>query len=162
MALGACLGVALGEDECQGHHADAQQQVEDVVEAVERHEIPGRFLGDDQSIDEQDQVDDAAVEEEGACAGGGPGQGEACGAEKQVDDVVQGRDLEDAQQKGPGMVAGEVQLVLACGDSRNEAQEADQQEHGTDNHRCLLDLGAGCHAGGQSAFKAATAALAFR
>ncbi|MDQ0635063.1 hypothetical protein QFZ40_002972 [Arthrobacter pascens] len=30
-----------GEDQCQGHHADAEQQVQAVVEAVQRHEVPG-------------------------------------------------------------------------------------------------------------------------
>jgi hypothetical protein len=77
LPLNACLRPAPGEDHCQGDHADAKQQVKDVVEAVQRHEVPGRILGDNQSIDEQDQVDDAALEQEGAGADGGPGQKEA-------------------------------------------------------------------------------------
>ncbi len=60
---------------------------------------------------------------------------------------MQGRDLEEAQQHGLGVVAGEAQLVVVAGDSRNDAQDPDQQEHGTDNHRCLLNVGAGGDAG---------------
>lgn len=46
-----------------------------------------------------------------------------------VHDVVQGVDLEDAQQQGVGLVTGERHRLEVGGDAGHEAEHADQEEH---------------------------------
>ena len=72
-----------------------------VVGGVERDEVRGAALVDDQAIDPEHKVDDAAAEQVRACAGGGAGQGEADDAEQQMDDVVQDGDLEQTEEVSP-------------------------------------------------------------
>ena len=63
-------------------------------------------------------------------------------AEEQVDDVVQDRHLEQAQQLGLGVVGGERQGVVIRGDAGDEAEHADEEEDDADDRGGLLDVGA--------------------
>jgi hypothetical protein len=63
--------------------------------------------------------------------------------EQQVHDVVQDRDLEQPEQPGVGMVAGERQIAEVGGDTGNEAQHTDEQEDDADDGGGLLHVCAG-------------------
>jgi hypothetical protein len=67
-----------------------------------------------------------------------------------VDDVVEDRDLEDAEEHRAGIVAGEGHLRVAGGDPGDEAEDADECEDGSGGERGLLDgraVGPCAHAG---------------
>jgi hypothetical protein len=122
-----------GQQHAQGDHPHAEQEVQPVVGRVDRHEVGRAGLVDDQPVDPQHQVDDAAAHQVRAGARVGAGQRQPGDAEQQVDHVVQDRHLEDPEQHGHRVVAGDAHVAVAGGDAGDEPQHTDQQEDGTDD-----------------------------
>src|SRR5690606_9684515 len=85
----------------EGHHQHEQGQVEPVVSVVERHEVGGAGLVDDQSIDPKQAIDQTATDEEHPRAGERPRRSQPPYTEQQMNDVVEDRHLEDAEEHRP-------------------------------------------------------------
>ena len=87
----------------------------------------------------------------GSCAGDCAGRRQARHAEREVNDVVQHRYLEDAEQMGPGLMAGPGEGAVVGGDARDETEDADEKEQRAERPRGDLDGGlagvedVGCH-----------------
>ena len=95
------------ERETEPDHPDPEDEMQEVVGSVHGHEVGRRFLADDEPVHEQHQVDRATKHQVGAGLRCGARHSQAGDPEQQVHDVVQDRDLEQAEQPGVGMVAGE-------------------------------------------------------
>ena len=84
------------------------------------------------------EIDDPAADEERASTVCRPRQDEADDAEGQMDEVVQDRHLERAEQFRAAAVAGKAQLTRVRGDARHEPEDPDEQEDdGGDGRDCL-------------------------
>jgi hypothetical protein len=82
----------------------------------------------DHPVEPQQEIH-AATEDEEPTGGAAPAGGHDPGhAEAQMDDVVQDRDGEHAQQHRTGRGSEETQVVIVRGDSWNEAKNAYQQK----------------------------------
>ena len=81
--------------------------MQEIVGSVHGHEVGRRFLADDEPVQEQHKVDRATEHQVGTGLRYGARHSRAGDSEQQVHDVVQDRDLEQAEQLGVGMVAGE-------------------------------------------------------
>ena len=66
-------------------------------------------------------------------------QHDADHAEQHVDEVVQDRDLEDAEQLRAGVVAGEAEVTVVRRDPGDEAEDADDHEDNADERGSRLD-----------------------
>ena len=77
-----------------------EHEVQPVVGIVDRHEVGRTLVVDEQTVDPQDQVDGPAADQVGPSAVPGPGHREAGDTEEKVHDVVEDRDLEDAERLG--------------------------------------------------------------
>src|SRR5918997_1609981 len=86
---------ATAEEDAEGDHADAQDEVQPVVGHVDGHEVGRRRVVHHQPVQPQHEVDGPSADEVVAGVPGCPRQGEAGEAEEDVDDVVQDGDLED-------------------------------------------------------------------
>ena len=51
---------------------------------------------------------------------------------------MQDGDLEDSEQLGLRLVTGQAEVAVVRGDPRDEAEDADDEEHDTDGESCLL------------------------
>ena len=82
----------------------------------------------DKAVDEQQQINDTATDEVRAGTVERAGKDNPGDTECQMHQVVQDRHVEDTEQCGIGMMAGERELVIVRGDARNEAEQAYDQE----------------------------------
>src|SRR5256886_382247 len=136
-------GGSAPEYHAQRDHAHAEDEVQPVVGGVERYEVgPARVAGD-QPVEPQHQVDHPATNEVPAGRGDLAGQRETGHAEEQVHDVVQDRDLEDAEQQGAGVVTGERHAAVVRGQARDEPRDADHKEDRADHPGGRTDEGTG-------------------
>jgi hypothetical protein len=93
---------------------------------------------DEQSVDRQQQIDHAGADQVPAGASECPREHQASDAERQVHDVVQDRNAENAKQFRSGVMAGEVEHLVVRRDAGNETQHAGKQErHANDVRRDL-------------------------
>src|SRR5690606_34435029 len=70
-----------------------------------------------------------------------PRRPQADEAEEQVHEVVEHRDLEDPEQLGAGVVAGEGHVVDVGRDAGDEPQDPDEDEDGAEGERPVLGEG---------------------
>lgn len=59
-SLSVSVPVRAGEQQPQGDHADPEDQVQPIIGIVERDEVGGTVMVNDQPIDPQGQIDDAS------------------------------------------------------------------------------------------------------
>lgn len=114
--------------------------MEPVVSAVDRDEVGGGVMADEEAVKPEDEVHDAAVEQVVPGLAVAAGNEDAGNAEEQVDDVVEYGDLEDAQEERFGAVPGERQSFVVAGDAWDEAEDSYQQEDGTYCLGCFLKV----------------------
>src|SRR5690606_38889961 len=138
------LGVVAvpGQQQSQGNHAEAEDEVEPVVGVIDRHEVGARVLVDEEAVQPENEVDGATGDEEGARQGGRPGGEYANDAERKVYEVVENRHLEDAEEHGARIVPGDLELVVVGRHPRDESEDADEGEHGSDGESGGLDRAA--------------------
>ena len=91
------------------------------------------------AVDEQHQIHDAPADEVRAGTVERAGKGNPGDPECQMHQIVQHRHVEDSQQCGIGVVAGEGELVVVGRDARNKAEQADGQKHCADCEGSFLD-----------------------
>jgi len=120
-------------------YPDAENKVQPVVRAVDGDEVGHALLVDDEPVDPQHQVDHASADQERSGGVGRASHRDACDAEEQVHDVVQDRNVEQPDQLGSRLVTGEGERVVVGGHTRNETENADEEEHRTDCHRAVLN-----------------------
>ncbi len=103
-------GVAARAAQCgtQGDHGDREPQVQPVVGVVDRNEVGRTVVIYDKAVDEQHQVHDAAADEVRAGTVERARKCDPGDAECQVHEVVQYRHVEDSEQRGIGVMAGEA------------------------------------------------------
>jgi hypothetical protein len=142
----AAAGVA-GEQHTEGDHAQCQDEVQPVVGAVDGDEVGCAAVVDEQPVQPQHRIDSPAENEVVLRAAAGAGQHQARDTEGGMDEVVQDRHREHAQQERPRFVPGEAQLVVVGRHARHEAEDADEQEHPTDDCGGELNGVSSAHAG---------------
>ncbi len=109
-----------------------------VVGAVQRDDVRRAAVVDEDSVHPQTEVCQPADQEVGPSKGVCPGHDEADHPECHVQEVVQDRHREDAEQPRLGVVSRELQLVVVAGHTGQEAQHADDKERaGDDDGRAL-------------------------
>jgi len=118
-------GGSLRRPEGDGHPGDGADQVQAIVGAVEGQEVDVAVAGREQPIDEGQAVAGGQQPAIGPGRVQPPPQGQAGQADGQVDEVVEGVDLE-AEQGLVGL-GGEV---VEAGDE--EAEDADEGVDGAD------------------------------
>lgn len=115
----------LGEDQDKDKddHRSAEREVQEVVGNVDGDEFRGAVAVDSRSVDGQQEVDGAAAKQELAGPDGGSSRDQADDAEQAVNDVVQNAGLEQPDELGRGVTAGERQVVVAGGDAGDEPDD---------------------------------------
>ncbi len=100
------------------------------------------LLADHQAEEPQSEVERAPAGQVDAGAGDAAGEQEAAQPEAEVQQVVQDRDLEQAEELRSRVVPGEGHVAVAGGDARHEPEHADEQEDGCHGQGGGLDPGA--------------------
>ena len=100
-------GATPREGEPEADHPDAEQEVQPVVGRVHRHEVGARVEVDQEAVQPEHEVG-GAPPTRNAWRAPRARQHEPGHAEEQVDEVVQDAHVEDPEQLGRAVVAGEV------------------------------------------------------
>ena len=133
-------GAARGH-EAETDQRDTEREVEPVVGGVRRDPIGSPH----EPEDPQRQVDDAAADQVLLRALDRARQREADDAEQDVHEVVKDAHLEDPEQLRVRVATGEAHAAVVRRDPGDEAEDPDQDEDESQEHRDLLRLRAICH-----------------
>src|SRR5215212_4097337 len=106
----------------EGDHGDRKPQVQPVVGVVDGNEVGRTVVVYDKAVDEEQQVHDAPTDEVRAGTVERASEGDSGEAERQMHQVMQHRDVEDAQKRGIRVMPSECELVIVRRDARYEAQ----------------------------------------
>jgi hypothetical protein len=107
--------------------------VQPVAGVVDADEVRVAVQVDQEPVDPDHEIHDPAPDQERPRSRGGSRHGQADQAEREVDDVLDDVDAEDAEQLGT--LSAEVrQLVVVLGDSGDEPGDADEQEDAAQQH----------------------------